>query len=45
MLLMVQKSIRGRICHAIYRYVKGNNKYMKKTMIKTKNHHILSIGW
>ena len=29
MLLMVEKGIRGRICHAIYQYVKANNKYMK----------------
>ena len=29
MLLMVEKGIRGGICHAIYRYAKGNNKYMK----------------
>ena len=29
MLLMVVKGIRGRICHAIYRYAKVNNKYMK----------------
>ena len=29
MLLMVEKGIRGRICHAIYRYAKANNKYMK----------------
>ena len=28
-LLMVEKYIRGRICHSIYRYVKANNKYMK----------------
>ena len=26
---MVEKSIRGVICHAIYRYAKANNKYMK----------------
>ena len=26
---MVEKGIRGRICHSIYRYVKANNKYMK----------------
>ena len=26
---MVEKAIRGRICHAIYRYAKANNKYMK----------------
>ena len=29
MLLMVEKGIRGGICHAIYRYAKENNKYMK----------------
>ena len=29
MLLMVEKGIRGGICHAIYRYAKANNKYMK----------------
>ena len=29
MLLMVRKGIRGGIYHAIYRYVKVNNKYMK----------------
>ena len=29
MLLMVEKGIRGRICHAILRYAKANNKYMK----------------
>ena len=26
---MVEKGIRGRICHAIYQCVKANNKYMK----------------
>ena len=29
MLLMVEKDIRGRICHSIYWYAKANNKYMK----------------
>ena len=29
MLLMVEKGIRRGICHAIYRYAKANNKYMK----------------
>ena len=29
MFLMVEKSIRGGICHSIYRYAKANNKYMK----------------
>ena len=29
MLLMVEKGIRRRICHATHRYSKANNKYMK----------------
>ena len=29
MLSMVEKGIRGGICHSIYRYAKANNKYMK----------------
>ena len=29
MLIMFEKGIRGGICHAIYRYAKANNKYMK----------------
>ena len=29
MLLMVEKGIRGGICHAIYRYAKANINYMK----------------
>ena len=29
MLLMVEKGIRGGICHAINRYTKANNEYMK----------------
>ena len=29
MLLMVEEGIRGGICHAIHRYAKVNNKYMK----------------
>ena len=30
MLFLVEKGIRGGICHAIHRYVKSNNKYIKK---------------
>ena len=33
MSLMVDKGIRGGICHAIHQYGKANNKYMK-IMIK-----------
>ena len=29
MLLMVQEGIEGGMCHAIHRYGKANNKYMK----------------
>ena len=29
MLLIVEKGIRGGICHAVYWYVKANSKYMK----------------
>ena len=29
MLLMIEKGIRGGMCHAIYKYAKANNKYMK----------------
>ena len=29
MLLMVEKGIRGRICHATHRYAKASYKYMK----------------
>ena len=29
MLLMVEKGIRGGICHAVHKYAKTNNKYMK----------------
>ena len=29
MLLMLEKGIRGGICHSIYRYAKTNNKYIK----------------
>ena len=40
MLLMVDY-FRGWICHAIHRYSKANDKYMKD---HDKNHHILNIG-
>ena len=29
MLLMVEKGVRGEICHAIHLYAKANIKYMK----------------
>ena len=45
MLLMVEKGIRGGICHSVYRYVKANKKYMKNNkdkkffLIKIKNYY------
>ena len=30
MLLMIEKGIRGGTCHAIHRYAKTNNRYMKE---------------
>ena len=32
MFLMVEKSIRGGICHSIYQYAKPNKKYMKNDL-------------
>ena len=29
MLIMVEKGIRGGICHAMHRYAEANNKHMK----------------
>ena len=43
MLLMVEKGIRGGICHAIYRYAKANNKHMKNYHKESKNPHVFSI--
>ena len=38
--LMVEKSIRGRICNSTYQYTKANNKNMKDYE-KIKNRHVL----
>ena len=40
MLLMVEKVIRGGICHSIDRYAKANDKYMKNY---NKNKELLYI--
>ena len=40
---MVEKGIRGGLCHSIESYAKANNKDMKD-YDKIKNLHILNIG-
>ena len=40
MLLMVKKGISGAICHALHRYAKANNKYMKDCDSSTKSSYI-----
>ena len=37
---MVEKGIRGGICHSIYRYAKANKKFMRDY----ENCHIFNIG-
>ena len=37
---MVEKGIRGGICHAIHRYGKANNKYMKNYDKNKKSSYI-----
>ena len=40
MLSMVEKGIRGGICHAIHRYTEANNKYMKNYDKKKESSYI-----
>ena len=42
MVLMVEEGIRGGICHAMQRYAKANNKYMKDYDKKKKSSYIQS---
>ena len=44
MLFMVEKGIRGGICHAIHRYAKANNEYVKKNN-NNKNKESLILGF
>ena len=41
MLLMVEKGIKGGICHCVHWYAQANNKCMEGY---DKNRHILNIG-
>ena len=43
MLLMSEKGTRGRICQAIRRYVKTNNKYMKNYHKNTTSSYLMYL--
>ena len=51
MLLMVEKGIRGRICQAIHRYAKANNKYLNHYDKSTESSYLVYLdannlyGW
>ena len=51
MLLMIEKGIRGGICHAIHKYVKANNKCMINYNKKTESPYLMYLdannlyGW
>ena len=51
MLLMVEKRISSGICHAIHRYAKANNKYMKNYDKNTTSSNLMYLdannlyGW
>ena len=43
-LLMVEKGIRDRICHAIHRYARANNKYMKSYYKDMESSYLESLN-
>ena len=43
LLLMVEKGIRGLICHAIHRYAKANNKYLKNYDKNTESSYLMYL--
>ena len=51
MLLMAEKGIRGRICHAIHRHTKANNKYIKNYYKNIESSYLMYLdannlyGW
>ena len=40
MLIMVEKEIKGGLCHSINRYAKANNKYMKDYIKKKESSYL-----
>ena len=44
MLLMVEKGIRGGICHATHRYAKRNNKYMKNYDKNSESSYLMYLS-
>ena len=40
---MVEKGFRGGICHAIHRYEKANNKYMKNFDKNTESLYLIYL--
>ena len=43
MLVMVKEGIRGGKCHAIHRYTKTNNKYMKNYNKNTESPYLMYV--
>ena len=51
MLLLVEKGIRGAICHVVHKYLEANNKYMKNYDKKKESSYLMYLdannlyGW
>ena len=43
MLLIIEKGIRGGICHTIHQYVEATNKYMKNYVKSKESFYLKSI--
>ena len=43
MLMVVEKEIKGWRCHAIHRYAKANNKYLKNYSKSIKSSHFMYL--